>query len=127
MMRNTPPPLASNDLFGVIARSAENAKSNSPGCEREAKQTEHEEDARTPYESPAWIEAPILTVQPSHFRRVPPELAELLTSRQLLIDSVSHRVNGIICGVTESARAEEERRSQDQPYSHELDAIEPHV
>jgi hypothetical protein len=124
MMRNTLPPLASNDLFGVVARGAENAKSNSPCCERKAKQTEHEEDARTPYESTAWIETPILPVKPSHFRRVPPELAELVTNRQLLIDRVNHRGNGIIGSVTESARAEEERRSQDQPYSHELDAIE---
>jgi hypothetical protein len=28
---------------------APRTKSNSPGCERKAKQTEHEEDARTPY------------------------------------------------------------------------------
>src|ERR1041384_4413763 len=59
-MRNTPPPLASNDLFGVVARGVEKAKSNSPGCESKAKQTEHKEDARTPYKSTAWIEAPIL-------------------------------------------------------------------
>ena len=80
-MRNPPPPLASNDLFGVVARGAEKAKSNSPGCESKAKQTEHKEDARTPYKSTAWIEAPILLVQPSHFRRVPPEMAELFTRR----------------------------------------------
>jgi hypothetical protein len=61
-MRNTLSRLASNDLFGVVARRAENAKSNGPGCERKAKQTEHEEDARTRYESTAWIQAPILPV-----------------------------------------------------------------
>jgi hypothetical protein len=110
-MRNTLPRLASNDLFGVVARGAENAKSNSPGCEGKAKQTEHEEDARTPYESTAWIEAPILPLQPSHFRRIPPERADLVISRQLLVDSVNHRENGITCRETQSARAKKKRGS----------------
>jgi hypothetical protein len=102
-------------LFGVVAHAVpKKARSKNPGRYGEAKAHEHAKGAFTPYESTAWIEAPILPVQPSHFRRVPPEVAELLTSRQLLIDRVNHRGNGIICGVTESARADEERRSQDQ-------------
>jgi hypothetical protein len=64
-----------------------------------------------PYQFTARIEASIFPVQPSPFRRVPPELAELVISRQLLIDSVNHREDGIICRVTESARAKKERGS----------------
>ncbi|MGH9928724.1 MAG: hypothetical protein ACREA9_05770 [Pyrinomonadaceae bacterium] len=116
MMRNTLPPLASNDLFGVVADAApKKPKSNKHKRYGETKAREHEEDAFTLNKSTARMEASILPVQPSHFRRIPPERAELFISRQLLIDSVNHRGNGIICCVTESARAEEERGSQDQP------------
>jgi hypothetical protein len=111
-MRNTLPPLRSNELFGVVAHAApKKPKSNKHSRYGEAKAREHEEDAFTPYESTSRTEASILPVQPSHFRRVPPELAELVISRQLLIDSVNHREDGIICGQTESARAKKERGS----------------
>jgi len=99
-------------LFGVVAHAVpKKPRSKNPARYGEAKAHEHEEGAFTPYESTARIEASILPVQPSHFRRIPPERAELVISRQLLIDSVNHREDGIICRETESARAKKKRGS----------------
>jgi hypothetical protein len=112
MMRNTLSPLASNDLFGVVAHERhKEPRSKKPGRYGERKTHQHEQDAFTPYESTVRIEASILPVQPSHFRRIPPELAELVIGRHLDIDSFNHRKDSIICGDTESARAKKERGS----------------